>query len=429
MPAKHSARGIALAALCRSEKEGESMERCLNRSDSLLSDPRDRAFSRQLVYGVLENRRLLDTLLDDASKFPMKKQKLRVRNLLRMGAYELFFLHTPSHAAINETVTLAHAAAKAQKNFINAVLRALWRKEEAIQLLLSDTSSLPPAVRYSLPDWMADYLATCFAPASWESVLRLQNQPAPISLFVAPSCDRDAVEEELAAILPHVRKGTLSEHCLLCDGGAITETDAFQSGRISIQSQPGVRVAEIAVEGMEKPRILDLCAAPGGKSVAMKLLAPGSSVVSNDAVPEKMRYLRENAARMQAHLELVTGDARQERQEWRGAFDVVLVDAPCSGLGLLGRKPDIRWNRQPADLPALQTLQKEILHTAAQYVKPGGRLVYSTCTYGAMENEDVIASLSDAWSAEAIGDKDVCRYSPLDEQADGFFMARFRRQR
>ena len=107
----------------------------------------------------------------------------------------------------------------------------------------------------------------------------------------------------------------------------------------------------------------------------------------------------------------------------------MLVDAPCSGLGLLGRKPDIRWNRQPADLPALQTLQKEILHTAAHYVKPGGRLVYSTCTYGAMENEDVIASLSDAWSAEAIGEKDVCRYSPLDEQADGFFMARFRRQR
>lgn len=197
---------------------------------------------------------------------------------------------------------------------------------------------------------------------------------------------------------------------------------------MTIQSQAGVRVAEIAVEGIEEGEILDLCAAPGGKAVAMKLLSPTCRVVANDVIEEKRQYLEENARRMKAPLDIHIGDARIVRSEWKNRFDVVLVDAPCSGLGLLGRKPDIRWNRKREDIAALAILQKEILQTALQYVKPNGRLVYSTCTYGKKENEEVVATIPEGWVPEPVEGQSVLRYSPLVDWSDGFFIARFRRE-
>lgn len=425
----NEAREGALAVLVQCERSGEAVERAINHRVSDREELRDQATIRRLVYGVLENRRYLDAVLDAFSARPMAKQKSRVRNTLRLALYELLFLETPPHAAVDQAVSLVPRKEQATKRYVNAVLRSVLRAgEEATKIRITDRDKWL-AVRYSLPDWMADYLATYFSKSEWKKLLAKQNEPSPISLFVAPQYSREDLFETLSSSLSALRLGQISSHCFLCDGGRITESPAFQEGKITIQSQAGVRAAEIAVEGIEEGEILDLCAAPGGKSVAMKLLSPACRVVANDVVEEKRQYLEENARRMKAPLDIQIGDARIVRPEWENRFDVVLVDAPCSGLGLLGRKPDIRWNRQREDIDALATLQKEILQTALQYVKPNGRLVYSTCTYGKKENEEVVATIPEGWVSEPVQGQSALRYSPLVDWSDGFFIARFRRVR
>lgn len=425
----NEAREGALAVLVQCERSGEAVERAINHRVRDREELRDQATIRRLVYGVLENRRYLDAVLDTFSARPMAKQKSRARNTLRLALYELLFLETPPHAAVDQAVSLVPRKEQATKRYVNAVLRSVLRAgEEATKIPITDRDKWL-AVRYSLPDWMADYLATYFSKSEWEKLLVKQNEPSPISLFVAPQYSREDLFETLSSSLSALQLGQISSHCLLCDGGRITESPAFQEGKITIQSQAGVRAAEIAVEGIEKGEILDLCAAPGGKSVATKLLSPACRVVANDVVEEKRQYLEENARRMKAPLDIQIGDARIVRPEWESRFDVVLVDAPCSGLGLLGRKPDIRWNRQREDIDALATLQKEILQTALQYVKPNGRLVYSTCTYGKKENEEVVATIPEGWVAEPVQGQSALRYSPLVDWSDGFFIARFRRVR
>lgn len=424
----NEARETALAVLVQCERSGEAVERAINHRARDMKELRDHATMRRLVYGVLENRRYLDTVLDTFSARPMAKQKSRARNTLRLALYELLFLGTPPHAAVDQAVSLLPRKEQATKRYVNAVLRSVLRAgEEATQIPITDRHKWL-AVRYSLPDWMADYLATYFSEGEWEKLLAKQNEPAPISLFVAPQYSREALFETLSSSLSALRLGQISSHCLLCDSGRITESSAFQEGKMTIQSQAGVRVAEIAVEGIEEGEILDLCAAPGGKAVAMKLLSPTCRVVANDVIEEKRQYLEENARRMKAPLDIHIGDARIVRSEWKNRFDVVLVDAPCSGLGLLGRKPDIRWNRKREDIAALAILQKEILQTALQYVKPNGRLVYSTCTYGKKENEEVVATIPEGWVPEPVEGQSVLRYSPLVDWSDGFFIARFRRE-
>lgn len=425
----NEAREGALAVLVQCERSGEAVERAINHRVRDREELRDQATIRRLVYGVLENRRYLDAVLDTFSARPMAKQKSRARNTLRLALYELLFLETPPHAAVDQAVSLVPRKEQATKRYVNAVLRSVLRAgEEATKIPITDRDKWL-AVRYSLPDWMADYLATYFSKSEWEKLLVKQNEPSPISLFVSPQYSREALFESLSSSLSALRHGQISSHCLLCDGGRITESPAFQEGKMTIQSQAGVRAAEIAVEGIEEGEILDLCAAPGGKSVAMKLLSPACRVVANDVVEEKRQYLEENARRMKAPLDIQIGDARIVRPEWENRFDVVLVDAPCSGLGLLGRKPDIRWNRQREDIDALATLQKEILQTALQYVKPNGRLVYSTCTYGKKENEEVVATIPEGWVSEPVQGQSALRYSPLVDWSDGFFIARFRRVR
>lgn len=421
------AREAALDVLVQGERKGEAVERALNRRAEKVADARDRAAMRRLVYGVLENRRYLDAMLDAFSARPMAKQKVTVRNILRLAVYELRFLETPPHAAVNQAVSLVPKKEQPARRYVNAVLRSFLRAgESAAELSIADHRKRL-AVRYSLPDWMAEYLADCFSEEDWETLLSRQNETAPISLFVSPGYSREALFEELLPTLTDLRFGTISPHCLLCTGGPITETPAFREGKITIQSQAGVRAAEVAAEGIENGEILDLCAAPGGKAVAMKLLSPSCRVVANDVVEEKRRYLEENAQRMHTPLDINIGDARLFRPEWENRFDAVLVDAPCSGLGLLGRKPDIRWHRQREDIDELAILQKGIVQTALRYVKPGGRLVYSTCTYGRKENEEVIATISKAWISEPMEGKPVLHYSPLVDWSDGFFVARFRR--
>lgn len=406
---------------------------------------RDAAFVRRLTYGVLENIRYLDFVLDKFLSRPTTSQKAPVRNILRLALYELIFLDTPVHAAINENVNLAKKLCPYAKNFINAILRKYDRKKE---LISEDMFSYPEdlSIRYSVPYWIFEYLSEEFSTEDLKKILELNNQDSPLSIFIAKE-----ERESLAGLLKEEGIDTYNSHisdrALLAKSGPISESKLFKEGRISIQSQASIKVAQIMTGSFENKRgkILDLCAAPGSKSVAMKLMAPGFEVIANDIEKEKLKYIRENSKRLSAPIEVTNLDGRILHKEWLEEFDAVLVDAPCSGLGLIGRKADIRWNRKKEDIYELNKIQKELIKQAQLYVKPGGRLVYSTCTYGRLENEDIIAGLDkNIWHPEPIGGEkfsdgpnlgkageegdegaNILKYSPLDEGADGFFMASF----
>lgn len=428
---KQSVREKSLSILIQVEAGTVFPAQALNEADSLFSDARDRGLLRSLVYGVEENRTYLDWILDQFSAKPMRSQKASLRGILRMGAYELVMTRIPAHAAVNEAVKLTRKKADYAKGYVNALLRSLSRSLPEIAEVKAGDELERLSIRYSHPLWILKYMRRQFSITELEEILKKNNAPSPVSLFVnSGRMTREEVIDELRDVLIHPRKSRLSQNCILCDGGPITATSLFQTGVISIQSQPSIRVAEIAAEGIRPDaKILDLCAAPGGKSMAMHILS-GARIHANDVAEEKLRILKENAERLgNPSLEVSARDAAEFYPDWKERYDVVLVDAPCSGLGLLGRKPDIRWNRKESDLQELSSLQKKILSNAAFYVKKGGRLVYSTCTYGERENENVIdffLSHSDAsWKREEIDGKDSMHTSPLSEGADGFFMCRF----
>lgn len=286
----------------------------------------------------------------------------------------------------------------------------------------------------SHPRWVIDLLLASYRLDEVKEILKRNNQPAPLVLFVCPPFSREEAKKTLEKEgISGITLSRLESHSLLTQGGPITESRLFQEGKITIASQPSALAGGFAVEGLGKDaRILDLCAAPGSKTAVMSLLS-GAKIFANDKSEEKMIRLKENIQRLHLHtIDLFHLDGTIQKPEWIESFDLVLLDAPCSGLGLMGRKPDIRYHRKPADLLDLQVLQKQLLKNAQSYVRPGGRLVYSTCTYGKRENEEVIQTLPPSFQKEPLQEglfkgKNQIHFSPLLEGSDGFFVSRFRK--
>ena len=327
-----SARRLALEALGRID-EGERANVVLPKllTDSAL-DRRDRAFATELVYGATRMRRALDFLVDRLVDRPLDAD---VRNVLRLGAYQLVFLRTPAHASVSATVDLAPGRAR---GFVNAVLRRMAREP---------APAWPdPPTRLSYPDWVVRQLAADIGPAAAEAALEQMNAPPPVA--------------ERA------------------DG--YVQDEASQWVATYVGAEPGERVA-------------DLCAAPGGKATA--LAAAGARlVVAGDVSADRSSVVAANAHRLgSTAVSVVVADGTAPPLR-PGSMDRVLVDAPCSGLGVLRRRPDARWRVQPADVPRLAGLQRRLLDGAAGVVRPGGTLVYSVCTLTHAETEGI-----DQWLA------------------------------
>ncbi len=417
------ARDLAITLLQRIEGRDEFSQNLILQEEKGLADARDRALLRRLIYGVLQNRLLLDVWINRVSRKKIEKQKNVLRQLMRIAVYDLLFLNTPDHAGVNEAVELAKKRAPFARAYVNGALRQLLREKED---LAEEMRSQPLSIRSSHPQWMIEELERVFPSQQVEELLRRNNEVPPISLLCRPDLDRDeAVRSLREEGILSVRKSSLSPYSLLCQGGSITRSRLFQEGLITIQSQGSTEIARKSLLGRDwrGKRILDLCASPGSKTTAFSWLAPEADIVSNDKSPDKMIRLEENRRRL--HLQNVSlsiQDACMENKEWLAAFDLVLVDAPCSGLGLLGRKPDIRYHRKKEDLWELAGLQRKILSQALRYVKVGGRLTYSTCSYSFTENESVIQSLLKDGNL-LISEADAnCfhRLSPFDEFSDGF---------
>jgi 16S rRNA (cytosine967-C5)-methyltransferase len=334
-------------------------------------DQRDRAFAQRLAYGTIQRVRTLDHAIEELGRRPVRKLDPPVRAALRLGSYELGFMQTPRHAAVNEAVELVRSARLERAvAFTNAVLR---RIADGIGPLLE---ALPEgALKLSYPDWVEQVWTRDFGREDAFSLMRAQNEAPETVVRVV----KGEIEGEPTDIPGAYRVDRVDE-------------EALAEGRIWPQSR-GSQLAGLVVGSRDGERTLDLCAAPGGKATMV-----AGEVTAVEKHPGRARELQENAARLGAtNVSVVCADALELPPELRD-YDRALVDAPCSGLGVLAARPDLRWRAQP-----LPELQLGLLRAAADRVRPGGTIVYSVCTLNADENEAVVDA--SGLTPEPLGDE------------------------
>ena len=351
-------------------------------------DPREAALATRLCYGVVQNRGRLDFYLRQLLTGSLKKLHPAVRDILHMGLYQIYDMDKiPDSAAVNESVTLARKyGAPGSDRLVNAVLRNAVRTKGTLQ----EPTSYEDC--YSHPAELVSLLKTALPKGTLEGVLKANNEaPKTVIQVNTLKTTADALLEQLrregVEAEPH---GWMPDCLVLGSTGSLEKLPSFQQGLFYVQD-PASRLS-VRCAGLQKGfRVLDCCAAPGGKSFAAAMAMEGrGSICSCDIHPHKIQLIENGAARLgldilQARLQ----DASEFVPEWEGAMDAVLVDAPCSGLGIIRKKPDIRY-RDLKENEALPALQKKILANQARYVKKGGVLLYSTCTLLPRENQEVV---------------------------------------
>lgn len=353
-------------------------------------DGRDSAFILELVYGTLRNRARLDWALNRFSAQPIEKTDAWTRNILRLGAYQMLFLdRVPVSAAVDTATELAKAYGK-KHGYVNGLLRNLDRKREAI----IGPDQIDPLKRlsilYSHPEWLVRRWVKRFGEKTTEALLRQNNQPAP--LVIRTNTQRTTREELKASLAAEGVNAAETRYSPLgieiVSAPALQGLSSFQPGWFMVQDEAAQLISMMLAPGPGET-VLDACAAPGGKATHLAELMQGrGSLIALESDPKRIKRIRENCARLGATIIVPTrGDASLFRE---GRYDKVLIDAPCSGLGVLRRHPDGRWTKTEKSIFDRQALQKEILNNCSTLLKPGGALVYATCSTEPEENEDVI---------------------------------------
>ena len=358
----------------------------------------DRRFTTELVYGTIKAKLSLAWVLKRHLPRPDKLAPI-VQAILLLGAYQLLYLEkVPVSAACNESVALAkkyaHAAAA---RLVNAVLRKVAAEKATLPWPDVNTAADPAealSIVTSHPVWLTRRWIAQLGLAEAEQLCRLDNAAPPLSFRV----NTNTISREAALAALSDRYGTFLPSAIVPDGivcrelsGSLNALPLLQDGVLQIQDEASMLVGHI-VAPQPGERVLDVCSAPGGKTTHLAALMKGTGeVVALDIHPHKVQLVKDNAQRQGlANVRAQAMDARELPSAWERSFDRVLVDAPCSGLGVLRRKADARWNKMEAELAALPALQLAILRRASQMVKPGGRLVYSTCTTEPGENQAVV---------------------------------------
>jgi 16S rRNA (cytosine967-C5)-methyltransferase len=392
-------RTIAFEVLLRVEAGGAYASRAL---DAALAqkgalDPREAGLATELVYGSLRRALALDAALAPHSRRALAALDPSARVALRLGAYQLLHLGTPAHAAVGETVALAKRVDHGRAaGYVNAVLRSLSRAPAAAAAppLASDPAGHVAAAE-ALPRWLAEEWVGWLGPEESLALARAMNAPAPLC---ARARDRDA-------LLARARAGGLSaapasrspDGIVLHGASAAALARAAAGLPFQIQDEAAQLVTLFAAGDLRgrRARVLDACAAPGGKAFHLaEILAPGSEVVALELHPRKADELSREAERRGLAVRVVCADAARPVPGLEdGTFDAVLVDAPCAGLGTLRRHPELKLRRRPEDLPRFAALQLEILRACARYARPGAPVVYSVCSLTRAEGPEVARAM------------------------------------
>ena len=467
-------REAAFKALLAIERDGSYSN--LELSKMLASDElSNKGFIREIVYGVTENKIYLDYILDKFIKKGAAKTKLQALIILRMGVYQILFMNSvPNYAAVNESVALARRFARGTDGFINGVLRNFIRNMDSASEIDVKGQLEYLSIRYSCQLKLVEELVSMLGFEHAKMLLEHAGHRPPLSIRVnIAQISVKELADRLRANGFETEGSKLSDRVLLVKGGALTEANEYKEGLFSIQSEESCAIADFA-DAKSTELVIDLCAAPGGKAAAMaeQMLKPststepltetepdkqpststepltktepgkqpststepltktepgiaGGKVVALELYEHRAALIEATARRLGLeNIEVRCQDAVEQIDELVGKADLVLADVPCSGLGVIRRKPEMKY-RDEFDFDELVEIQKSILETGSSYLKPGGRLIYSTCTINPRENELMVKDFLERYE-EFISEKEV-KLSPFDNGYDGFYMNKLKK--
>lgn len=409
----------------------------------------DRALVKELSFGVITHKITLDFIISSFSKVKMRKLSPYILNILRLGVYQLKFMDKiPVSAAVNESVKLAKRYGhNASSGFVNAVLRNVARSG-AVQYPDREAGLAEHlSVRYSHPIELVDFYLDTFGQSFAEELLAANNQTPAISLRSNPlKTTREALIERLGQEGTAAKESGLSEYGVVLEGGSgIEALSAYREGLFTVQGESS-QLAALALAPAPGDTVLDMCAAPGGKTTHIaELMENRGTVWAFDCYEKRLSFVRKAAARLGIRIiQTKPLDASVFQPEFEGTADKVLLDVPCSGLGIIRKKPDIKYKERLTDFEDLVTIQKNILNICSKYLKIEGELVYSTCTVNPAENMGVIEAFLEthpdfslvraaspkmgAAAAKELEKGFVTLY-PNVHGCDGFFICKLKRRR
>ncbi|MBS4032146.1 MAG: 16S rRNA (cytosine(967)-C(5))-methyltransferase RsmB [Clostridiales bacterium] len=444
-----NAREASLLALNRVEDEGAFINLALAEVlGAHQMDPRDKRLAAEITYGVVSYKMTLDWLISQAAGRPVSKLDKLVLTILRIGFYQLFYLdRVPESAACNATVELIKKSKKkGLASFVNGVMRGALRKKDTFPWPDRDTDEVGYlSLKYAHPHWLVSRWVSRLGSEEAEALLAANNRPAPLSvrtntLRVTRPELIEALEGQGVKAVP----GEVTPEDVILEGsGRLTGLMAYRSGYFQVQGESAMLTSRI-LDPAPGEQVLDGCSAPGGKTTHLaQLMENQGKIVALDIYPHRLTLVDATCRRL--GIDIVRTqclDVREATEELVGVFDRILLDVPCSGFGVIRRKPDLKWRRKEENIKELSNVQKAILNAAAGILKPGGIIVYSTCTNEPEETDEVITSflsshsdfgvvaqetyLPKSWQDSA-GEHGIHLY-PHIHGVDGFFISRLQKK-
>ncbi|MGD8173455.1 16S rRNA (cytosine(967)-C(5))-methyltransferase RsmB [Vibrio sp. TRT 21S02] len=422
-------RAAAANVLFQVVDKGQSLSNALPAAQQHIK-PRDHALLQEICYGALRYLPRLESIAGQLMDKPLKGKQRVFHHLILVGIYQLSFMRIPAHAAVGETVEGTKALKGPRlRGLINAVLRNYQRSQEELDAFAVSHD----AGKYGHPGWLLKLLKQAY-PEQWENIVEANNNKAPMWLRVNHQHHtRDEYAQLLNnASIEHTTHSQAEDAIKLATPCDVYNLPGFEKGWVSVQDS----AAQLSIDYL-KPQdgelILDCCAAPGGKTAHILERTQNAQVVAIDCDENRLKRVHDNLQRLNLTAQVICGDARKPKDWWQGEqFDRILLDAPCSATGVIRRHPDIKWLRRAEDIKALAELQSEILDAMWQQLKPGGTLVYATCSITPQENRDQVkAFLERTPEAQLQGserENPGRQILPGEDDMDGFYYAVLRKQ-
>lgn len=404
---------------------------------------KERAFIKKLVYGTVEHKLYLDYIINQVSKIKVKKMKPVVRQILRLSVYQLFYMESvPDSAVCNEGVKLIKKRKMfSLAGFINGVLRQIVRKKDTFKLPNREDDPIRfLSLKYSFEEALINLLLESYDIEIVENILEVSNEEAPLTIRVNKNIItvdklKTLFDEEGIKYKPGC---WLDEALRISDYNQIAKIKGFSEGLFQIQDESSMLVAKIGVEETTK-KVIDICGAPGGKAIhAGELIGEKGIVKTFDLTQHKIDLIEKNKARLRMdNVDIEIADGTVLDPSLIGYADLVITDVPCSGLGIIRKKPDIKWQMNKEKIDSLVKIQRKILSNAKNYVRKGGTLVYSTCTLTREENQEnvywflkeniefILEKIEGKYANEDTG---MVQLLPLSNGPDGFFIAKMKRK-
>ncbi|MFO8025623.1 16S rRNA (cytosine(967)-C(5))-methyltransferase RsmB [Thiohalophilus sp.] len=427
-----NARLASLQVLQQIVQQGQKLDNALDSVIPQLEQSRDQGLLQHLCYGVMRWYPQLEFLLSQLLHKPLKKKDADLRLLLLLGLYQLRFTRIPAHAAVDETVALTKRLNKGwARGMVNAVLRNYERRQNELELRLEQA----PTARTAHPPWLLTALQQAW-PDHWPAIVEANNTQAPMALRVNDRRgNRDTYIKRLLDAGLEARPAAHTESgVILQDPCPVEQLPGFATGEVSVQDG-AAQLAATLLDAQPGERVLDACAAPGGKSAHLLERQPDlQQLIALDVDAARLQRVQDTLSRLALTATLVTGDAARPASWWDGQpFDRILLDAPCSATGVIRRHPDIKLHRRQSDIPALATTQHAMLLALWPLLKPGGTLLYATCSVLPEENTQQVerflatgntarhVPLGASWGYPLSAGQQIL---PGEDEMDGFYYAR-----